>query len=44
MVLLLAADEGDDLSTCGVAENIFKHQFWVVEKRICSDKWLGNVN
>jgi len=24
IVLLLAADEGDDLSTCGVAENIFK--------------------
>ena len=43
MVLLLAADEGDGLSTCGVAANIFKNQSQVVEKRIYSDKELGKV-
>lgn len=41
MVLLLAAVEGDDLSACGVAANIFKNESRVVKNSICSYKGLG---
>jgi hypothetical protein len=36
-------DEGDGLSSCEVAANIFKKQSRVVENSISSDKGLGGL-